>query len=88
MSFEPGSVRMSHYVKHPQGAKHDADIARLEGAHKANMDLGETTEPNVQSHNPNQDNYLHKHGTEVSPTVGAESDGLAGLSMPGHRAKL
>jgi len=88
MSFPSGSIRSSHYIKHSQGSKHDSDIARLESAHKSNMDMGATSEPDQQSHAPNQDNYEHSHGPVVSPTVGSESDGLAGLKMPGSRAKL
>lgn len=77
--FPSGSIRMSHYVKHPQGAKHDADIKRLEGAHKQHMDMGPNSEPEHQSHNPNQDNYEHKYGPVVSPTVGSESPALEGI---------
>lgn len=77
--FKPGSIRSSHYVKHSQGNVHDADIKRLEGAHKANMDLGKTTEPMHQSHDPNQDNYEENHGPVVSPTVGSESPALMGI---------
>lgn len=79
MTFKPGSIRQSHYVKHPQGNMHDADIKRLEAGHRANLDLGSTTEPNVQSHNPDQDNYEHAHSSVVSPTVGSESPALAGI---------
>jgi hypothetical protein len=77
--FPNGSIRSSHYVKHPQGSKHDSDIKRLEGAHKQHLDLGMNTEPEHQSHNPNQDNYEHNHGPIVSPTIGSESPALDGV---------
>lgn len=78
--FKPGDTRQSHYVKTAHGAKHDADIKRLESCHKANMDMGATSEPEHQSHNPNQDNYEHAHTPVVSPTIGAgASKGLKGL---------
>ena len=79
MSFPNESIRSSHYVKHSLGSKHDGDIKRLESAHKSNMDLGMNTEPDVQSHNPNQSNYEHGHRTVVSPTVGSESPALKGV---------
>jgi hypothetical protein len=77
--FPSESIRSSHYVKHAQGSKHDGDIKRLEGAHKHHMDLGMNTEPDVQSHNPNQSNYEHEHTPVVSPTVGEESPALEGV---------
>ncbi len=77
--FKPGETRSSHYTPTPQGRIHDADIRRLEGAHKQHMDLGKNTEPEHQSHDPNQDNYETNHGPEVSPTVGSESPALAGI---------
>jgi hypothetical protein len=77
--FKPGSIRNSHYTQTPHGRIHDADIKRLEGGHKQHMDLGKTTEPDVQSHNPDQDNYEHVHTAVVSPTVGSESPALMGI---------
>lgn len=77
--FKPGSIRNSHYTPTPQGRAHDADIKRLESGHRANMDLGKTTEPAHQSHDPNQDNYETNHGPVVSPTVGSESPALSGI---------
>jgi hypothetical protein len=55
--FGHGMTRSSHYVNSPQGARHDADIARLESGHRANLDLGKTTEPDQDSHDPGQPNY-------------------------------
>jgi len=77
--FPSDSIRSSHYVKHSQGSKHDSDIKRLEAGHKQHMDLGMNTEPEHQSHNPNQSNYEHNHGPVVSPTVGSESPALDGV---------
>jgi hypothetical protein len=80
MAFPNGSIRSSHYVKTPQGSKHDADIVKLERAHKAHHDLGMNTEPDQHSHNPNQENYEHDHPSIVSPTIGAGgSSPLEGL---------
>jgi hypothetical protein len=57
--------RQSHYAKTPQGAKHDADIVRLEAGHKKHLDLGPNTKPDQDSHNPNQENY---EGNVTEPT--------------------
>ena len=57
--------RQSHYAKTPQGAKHDADIARLNSAHKKHLDLGANTKPDQDSYDPNQANY---EGSVDGPT--------------------
>jgi hypothetical protein len=67
--FPESSVRSSHYVDHAQGRKHDAGIANLERAHKRHHDLGMNTEPDQQSHNPDQENFEHSHPDQVSPTI-------------------
>jgi hypothetical protein len=57
--------RQDHYAKTAQGARHDKDIARLEGAHKKNMDLGPNTKPDQDSYDPDQANY---EGSAEGPT--------------------
>lgn len=73
--FPIGSRRSDHYVDSPQGKKHDADMTRLESGHKANLDLGHTTQPDQDSHDPHQPNFEH-----------AENNRRTGSNSPGEES--